>query len=167
MILMGLFDKVFGSNKSCGKGDKNAKILLGRSSNSYSPGDDKIFSKISDEVLICEVWCHTEITYLPRQFHKLTPDLLLLVADFAGNTNVRNDAGSYAYDILYDKEKERYVFDKDIIINAIKQFDDIGALQRVRSRASSKCPPFPHINNNEIYAEINAVADERIKELTE
>lgn len=163
---MGLFDKVFGSNKSSGKKvDKNAKILLGRSSNSYSRGDDEIFSKISDEILICEIYCHSEMSYLPRQFDKLTPDLLLLVGDFAGNTNVRNDAGRYAYDILYDKEKERYVFDKDVIINAIKQFDDIGALQRVRSRASSKCSPNPRINNNEIYAEIVAVAGERIKEL--
>lgn len=160
---MGFFDKIFGIQTE----EEKARILLSRPSNLYSRGDNDIFCEISDEILICEIFCHTEMGYVPRQFEKLTPDLLMLVGDFAGSTNVRNDAGRFAYDIIYDRNEEKYIFDKEVIIDAVKQFRDIEALMRVRARANSKCYPNPRINDDEIYAQIASAANQRIGQLTD
>lgn len=145
------------------KEDKNlASLFYLRKPNQRDSDSNKIISKVSDELILTEMLCYTEIEYgLHDYYQKLNPDLLMLVGDFAPNSMNRSAASKVRSEMV-GKEAP---FDENVIIDAINHFNNKQSLINVKDRAHSRCPPFSKIDDNAIYDKIEKTAEERINQI--
>lgn len=145
------------------KDDKNlASLFYLDKPNEQSRESRKIFPKVSDELILTEMLCYTEIEYgLSEYYQKLNPDLLMLVSDFAPNSMNRIAASKVRGEMVgYEAP-----FDVNVIIDAINHFNNKQALINVKKRAHSCCPPFSYIDDVATYFKIEKVAQERIDQI--